>query len=266
LSLALRVAIAQAPMQWTTAANLAVIETAMRIASSRGAAVCVFPELAVTGFHRQIRVEAVPGIVDPAIAHIRAISRALGMACALGAPSFAAAGGAVYNSQLHIDAHGELVGRVDKTGLTVAEATFFHGGRGRPVSMLCGRTTSAVMCREVEDLALVGHHLPPGAAELIFWPGLLGCAPEGDGVDILQLAKMLARQQKAWLLQSNWPKALNLPDDSSFQAELGGSKVISPAGELVLQLPMRAPGLATFELGAREFVWDALADPPQAIN
>ena len=257
----LRLAIAQAPMQWTTAANLAVIESAMQLASDRGAAICVFSELAVTGFHRRIRTEAVPEKVAPAIARIQAKCKAFGMACAVGAPTFAAAGGAIYSSYLHIDEHGALVGQVDKTGLTVAEATFFHGGRGRPVSILQGRKTSAVLCREVEDLALVRHHLAAEASELIFWPGLLGRAPDDENVDILLLARQLARQQKAWLVQNNWPKALNLPDDSPFQVDLGGSKVLSPAGELLLTLPMHAPGLATFDLGATEFVWDPLPDP-----
>jgi len=258
----LRVAIAQTPMQWTTEANLAVIETAMRRAADRGAAICVFSELAVTGFHRQIRTEAVPEKVEPAIARIRARCKALAMACAVGAPTFAAAGGAIYNSYLHIDERGELAGQVDKVGQTVAESTFFHGGRGRPVSVLQGRKTTAVMCREIEDTLLFRHHLPTGAAELIFWPGLIGRAPDGEEhVDPLPLAQELARKSKAWIVQNNWPKALNLPDDSPFQAHLGGSKVFAPDGELLLTLPMCTAGIATFELGAREFVWDALPDP-----
>ena len=259
----LRLAIAQAPMQWTTEANLAVIEGAMQLASDRGAAICVFSELAVTGFHRRIRTEAVPEKVAPAIARIQAKCKAFGMACAVGAPTFAAAGGAIYNSYLHIDEHGVLVGQVDKTGQTPAEATFFHGGRGRPVSILQGRKTSAVLCREVEDLALVRHHLPTGAAELVFWPGAMGRAPENrdeNWVDCVPLAQQLARQSKAHVVQCNWPNALNDPD-SPDAFHLGGSKVLSPAGELLLTLPMHAPGLATFDLGATEFVWDPLPDP-----
>jgi predicted amidohydrolase len=261
---ALRVAIAQTPMQWTTEANLAVIETALQLAADRDAAICVFSELAVTGFHRQIRAEAVPEKVEPAIARIRAKCKALVMACAVGAPTFAAGGTIVYNSYLHVDEHGEIAGQVDKTGQTPAEATFFHGGRGRPVSILQGRKTSAVLCREVEDLALVRHHLPAGAAELVFWPGAMGRAPENRDehwVDCLPLAQQLARQSKAYVLQNNWPNALNNPPDSPDSFHLGGSKVFSPAGELLLTLPMHTAGVATFVLGASEFVWDALPDP-----
>ena len=250
-------------MRWTTAANLAVIERAMRFASARGAQVYVFSELAVTGFHRQIRAEAVPEKVGPAVASIRAACKALGLACALGAPTFAAAGGAVYNSYLHIDEHGELVGQVDKTGQTPAEATFFHGGRGRPVSMLQGWKTSAVLCREVEDLALVRIHLPKGAAELVFWPGAMGKAPENreeTWVDVLPLAQQLARQSNAWVVQNNWPNALNNPPHSPDSRHLGGSKVFSPEGELRLSLPMHDAGIATFDLGATAFVWDAWPD------
>jgi omega-amidase len=241
---ALRVAIAQTPMQWTTEANVAVIERAMALAAARGASICVFSELAVAGF--------------------QALCKAQRMACGVGAPSFGA-GGAVYNSYLHIDEHGALVGQVDKTGLTVAEATFFHGGRGRPVSVLQGRRASAVLCREVEDTALVLHHLPAGSVDLIFLPGLLGRAPEGEvGADIAALSQQLARSANAWLLQCNWPQALNLPVDSPFQADLGGSRVHSPAGDLMLRLPMQAAGVATFDLGATEFAWDALANPAAA--
>lgn len=254
----LRLAIAQVPMQWTTEGNLAVIERAMRLAAERGAAICVFSELAVTGFHRQIRAEAVPEKVDPAVARIKVLCRALGLACGVGAPTFAVAGGAIYNSYLHIDEHGALVGQIDKVGQTVAESTFFHGGRGRPVSVLQGRKTSAVMCREIEDSLLVRHHLPVDAAELIFWPGLIGRAPDGEEqIDPLPLAQELARKSNAWIVQNNWPKTLNLPDDSPFQAHLGGSKVFSPAGELRMTLPMCEPGIATFDLGATGFVWDA---------
>lgn len=256
---ALRLAIAQVPMQWTVDANLAVIERAMRLAAGRGAAICVFSELAVTGFHRQIRAEAVPAKVDPAVARIGVLCRTLGLACAVGAPTFAAAGGAIYNSYLHIDEHGERVGQVDKTGQTPAEATFFHGGRGRPVSTLQGRKTSAVLCREVEDLALVRAHLPAGAAEIVFWPGAMGRAPENRDehwVDVVPLAQQLARQSTAWVVQNNWPNALNNPPDSPDALHLGGSQVFAPDGALLLSLPMCAPGLATFDLGATGFVWD----------
>jgi predicted amidohydrolase len=260
----LRVAIAQTPMQWTTEANTAVIEAAMQLASDRGAAICVFSELAVTGFHRQIRIEAVPEKVEPAIARIRAKCKALALACAVGAPTFAAAGGAIYNSYLHIDENGEIAGQVDKTGQTPAEATFFHGGRGRPVSTLRGLKTSAVLCREVFDLTLVRDHLPSGAAELVFWPGAMGRAPENRGddwVDPVPLAQQLARQSKAYVVQNNWPNALNNPPDSPDSEHLGGSKVFAPDGRLLLTLPMHTAGVASFELGAREFVWDALPDP-----
>jgi hypothetical protein len=123
-----------------------------------------------------------------------------------------------------------------------------------------------VLCREVEDLALVQAHLPAGAAELVFWPGALGRAPENRDetwVDCVPLAQRLARQQRAWVVQNNWPNALNNPDSPDL-LHLGGSKVFSPTGELLLTLPMCRPGVATFELGATEFVWDALPDPSNA--
>ena len=49
-----RIAIAQISMHWSTAENVAAILRAMDLARSRGAKLCAFAELAVTGFHRQM--------------------------------------------------------------------------------------------------------------------------------------------------------------------------------------------------------------------
>jgi hypothetical protein len=49
-----------------------------------------------------------------------------------------------------------------------------------------------------------------------------------------------------------------------FQAELGGSRVHSPEGVQMLRLPMQAAGVASFELGATAYAWDALGEPAAA--
>lgn len=116
------IAIAQLPMHWTLEANLAAIEAAMRRARAEGAAICAFAELALTGFHREIVSQGVPGKVDPAIDRVRALAGELGLAVAVGAPSFGD-GGARFNSHLLIDEHGVLQARVHKIGLTAPEAT-----------------------------------------------------------------------------------------------------------------------------------------------
>ena len=60
-----RIAIAQTTMHWTMPDNVASMRLAMSLAQSRGAQLCGFSELAVTGFHRHITREATPQVVLP---------------------------------------------------------------------------------------------------------------------------------------------------------------------------------------------------------
>ena len=103
------------------------------------------------------------------------------------------------------------------------------------------------------------QHYP---AALIFWPSLVGhppgtiAEPERAEQDLgyLQRTAVLARRLNAFVVQSNWPHALNTPE-RKYQGE---SKAYAPDGEVLLTLPRDEAGLAVFELGAREFQWTPL--------
>lgn len=250
----LRMAVAQPRMQWRTADNLAAIEWALQRAHAEGAVLCSFPELALTGFHRGIVQEADPAVVQPALAQVQALCATLGMAAALGAPTWAA-DGSRFNSHLLIDEHGDLAATIAKQGLTDPEATFFQRGSTRPVARLQGWRCSAVICREVEDRDLIAAQLPPGTADLLFWPGQMRpdpAKPASDPPEHVRQAQAIARTAGACVVQSNWPNALNRPEES---AHCGHSAVIAPDGELLFRLPEEACGLAVFDLGGRHFHW-----------
>src|SRR3977135_2936010 len=125
-----RIAIGQIAMRWTTRENLAAIRRAMNLARSRGAQICGFSELAITGFHRQIAREAKPEVVDPALREVQAHGAELAMAIAIGAPTFDAEGGSCI-SPLLVDERGTTVAVVNKHGPTDPEATFFARGSSR---------------------------------------------------------------------------------------------------------------------------------------
>jgi predicted amidohydrolase len=252
-----RIAIAQIRMHWTIEDNLASILAAMRLAHQHGATLCAFSELAVTGFHRQIVSLAFPHLVDPAIEQVGALSAELSMAVALGAPTFDGQGRR-FISHLLIDAAGDIAATVSKEGLTDPEATFFDRGGGRPVATLQGQRCSAVICREVEDFDRVTAQLPPGAADLIFLPGALRpdpAKPLTDPPGFVTDALRLARATRSHIVQTNWPNALNRPEES---VDGGQSMVISPDGELLFRLPGQAAGLGLFTLGERVFDWHPL--------
>lgn len=257
-------AIVQQPMRWTTTENVGhiVAALALALAAEQGASLCVFPELALTGFHRGIRGQALPAIVDPAMQQVQLACRSHGIACALGAPTFDA-NGAVFNSYLHIDAGGGIVSTVSKNGLTAAEQTFFNSGADRPVMQFAGRVCTTVMCREIEDLESIALQLQTQPLDVVFWPAQVGHPPgtvhdtpqDTDDLGYLKRTAVLARRLNAFVVQSNWPNALNTPDATY----LGESKVYAPSGEVLLMLPRDQAGVGIFDLGERQFHWAPLS-------
>jgi omega-amidase len=249
-----KVAIAQIAMHWTTAENAAAIERAMALASVSGAQICGFAELAVTGFHREIGREARPELVWPAVQGIRKLADRLSLGVAFGAPTFGP-DGIKFNSHLLIDERGRIAAEISKRGLTDPEATFFARGSTRPIGTLQGLRCSAVICREVNDLAQVAADLSPGSVDLIFVPGALRQDPEKPRTEppeyVNDIAR-LAKATKAYVVHTNWPNALNRPEEG---VDAGGSVVASPDGEVFFRLPMRASGIGVFTLGERRFEW-----------
>jgi predicted amidohydrolase len=252
----LRIAIGQLNMCWSGEENTRAIVRALALAAAQGAQVCVFPELAITGFHRQIRSEAQPERVQMWLRRVQEACAAHAIAASLGLPTFGQAG-AIYNSNVFIDASGTPAGTVEKNGLTPAEETFFTRGTARPVHAFMGHACSVVLCREIEDLAQVSAQLPHGAAQLLFWPGAMRPAVDGSETDpeaIVKRGQAMARATGAYLIQANWPNSLNYPQESTFA---GQSVVIDSSGTILLRLPVAQPGVAVFTLGSADYAWHA---------
>lgn len=252
----LRIAIAQIPMHWTIEDNLTAMLSAMRLAHSAGAMLCTFSELAVTGFHRKIVELAKTELIAPAICQITDAAAELRLAVAFGAPTFGP-DGAKRNSHILVDELGEVVAEIHKNGLTAPEATFFQAGTTRPAAQLRGLTTTAVICREVEDHDLVVEQLRESTAQLLLWPGLMGpdpAKPITDPPEHVVQAQRIASATEAYVVQSNWPNALNNPERSG---DAGHSACISPQGTLLFRLPQSQFGVGVFNLGESAFEWHA---------
>ena len=118
------------------------------------------------------------------------------------------------------------------------------------------------MCREVEDVEAVAAQLQGVAVDLVFWPSLVGNPPgtvhptqaDTDDPGYFKRAAVMARRLSAFVVQSNWPMALNTPDSTY----LGESKAYAPDGEILLTLPRDEAGVGVFTLGERTFRWTAM--------
>jgi len=241
-------------MHWEMDDNVDAIKHALRIARDDGAAICVFSELAVTGFHRRIADWARPERSGPAVDDLRAEAARLGIAAVLGAPTYAD-DGRRFNSHLFVDRQGALLGSISKSGLTAQEATFFAAGTARPALQLADVRCSAVICREIEDSVVVVPPLQGRGVDLIFWPRQMRPDPDKpvqDPPEHVVQAQALARELSAHVVQTNCPNALNRPEES---AHTGHSARIAPDGELLFRLPMQGYGVGVFTLGDRHYRW-----------
>lgn len=249
-----RVAIGQLRMQWSTEENMASVLDAMAFAATRKAEICVFPELAITGFHRQIAALARPELMQPWLTAIQSACVNHSMAVAIGSPTFGD-DGRIFNSHILVNETGQCAAVVEKNGLTAPEAMFFAPGTGRAVGQLQGLRCTSVICREVEDLEQICEQLSLGAAELIFWPGLMRPDPDKPITDPpahIAHGQRLAEQLGAFIVQANWPNSLNYPAESE---QSGQSVVIDPLGRIVLKLPRAESGVAVFALGEPAYEW-----------
>jgi omega-amidase len=243
-------------MHWEMSDNVSAMKRALQIARDEGASLCAFAELAVTGFHRRIVDWAKPEASEPAVNEVCRAAAGLGIAAAFGAPTYGV-DGTRFNSHLFVGNDGSLIGKVSKIGLTAPEATFFAPGTDRPTLHINGVKFSALICREVEDGDQVLPQLTGTGVDVILWPGQMRPDPEKPPQDppthVLQ-AQDLARKISAYVVQTNWPNALNRPEESK---DTGHSVCISPSGEILFRLPKQGYGIAVFNLGERAYDWHA---------
>jgi sugar phosphate isomerase/epimerase len=82
---------------------------------------------------------------------------------------------------------------------------------------LQGLDCSAVICREVADLDAVVKELPTGTVDLIFVPGALRQDPDRprtEPPEYVRDIQRLAAATEAFVVHTNWPNALNRPEES----------------------------------------------------
>lgn len=236
-----RIGVAQMPMTWTVGQNLQTISGYIR--RSYKLDVVIFPELALSGFHRNIKAESDKDTLKAAIQYLRVLAKKYQTALFLGAPQVS--GAKIYNGYLCISADGEILAQWHKRGLTDSESQFFAQGGPRSVVTLNGTKCTTIICREVEDIDWFISQFRSGAPQLIVWPSYIRQAGnEQRQTGYFSAASEIAKRLGAFILQCNWPNALN---DQSIQG-LGASRVIAPDGECVIALPTDQAALGIVEL------------------
>jgi len=242
----LRIAVVQMPMAADLQENLDSIRAALAEAAEAGADLVLFPECAVTGFHRYVKLLCDPPRLDAALAGIREAVDAAGIAAVVGSPEWHPDG--FWNATVLFQPQ-QIPQISNKVGLTPSETRFFTPGDRADAWVVAGRRVGVVMCREILDGdALIDHY--SDGIDVLVWPGCISFDAEGSGDDYLEAAQDLARDMGAHLIQCNWPHSLNDPTTRG----MGGSVWIGPDGTLQERAPMDRPSLTIWTVPVRPTV------------
>lgn len=192
-------------------------------------ALVLFPECALTGFHKGLKEITVRETIQEAQASLQALCDQRNQSLVIGCPWFPKESQDIWNAALVLKA-GEKPQVAAKIGLTASERSFFTPGTERPVFSWRGKRFSILFCREILDDLNPGLDLQDDL-DFLLWPGYI--AWSDDPENYREAARDLAKHHGCPIYQCNWPNSLNNPN----QRGMGGSLVISSDGRILLQGP-----------------------------
>ncbi|USH04981.1 hypothetical protein K6Q96_17260 [Grimontia kaedaensis] len=225
----MKVGIIQMPMAWSLEENVA--EISRLCARFNRLDLLIFPELATTGFHREVLNHSNEQTTRRAIDFLASSAYQARVNIMVGTPTYS--DDAIYNSYLLLGRCGTLLSQWHKVGLTQSERRAFSEGSGRNNYSLNGLDIGVVICREIDDLDWFLTEISPNMPDIIVWPGYMEAAPRSlsgskrDQATDAKAPKAISEATNAILIQCNWPHALNFTEGKP----LGGSQIIKPGYE-----------------------------------
>ncbi|ODQ01425.1 hypothetical protein BGK46_16760 [Salinivibrio sp. SS2] len=245
----MKVGIAQMPMDWTVEGNTKTICNVVN--KNHDLDVLVFPELAITGFHRDIKNQAQKHLVDNALNEVSIQCQLSNTLVFIGYPLNE--NNKVYNVYSAINEMGTLEIVWRKVGLTQSECTFFESGDKRSILEHPLGTFSSYLCREASDFNWVVEQLSVQSPSYILWPSYIGQSEfsvNTESTNYEEGSKKIAKSLSAMVIQCNWPNSLNNSNDKG----LGGSKIISSHGDIIAKLPFDKNCIGVFDTTTHELV------------
>lgn len=240
MGLPLRIAVRQPHMHWSIADHVGDVIRTLKQAASFGAQLVVFPELTLTGLHAKVPSLLDPPAIDDALRSLAAVCSARGICAAVGTPVFGESS-RPYNACVVIGSGGDVVLTSPKMRLMPpGEPMVFEPGTARPFINMDGTTLAVVICREMLDHDDLTRELGQ-RARVVLWPGVMARGPydPANAEDYVGCAIRVAREQRAWILHSNWATNVQAPGIPN----TGKSLVIAPSGEVIMEAPAQASGL-----------------------
>ena len=234
----MRILIVQPEMAATVAENLAmIVQCAVHAVESLGADIVLFPECALTGFHKDLADQCTPEILGDALGELQMAADDLDAMLLVGSP-WPLPDGRVLNTLAVLRPNEDLL-IAPKIGLSESEALFFTPGTERTTWSWHGVQFTSLICREILDPVDPDEF---GDVDIVVWPGYIGWDSGDDPYE--EAVSRVAQTLEAVVIQANWPESLNAPDTRG----MGGSLVVGPDGQVVLAGPRDEPAFVEVEL------------------
>ncbi|MCG7497484.1 carbon-nitrogen hydrolase family protein [Vibrio sp. Of7-15] len=236
----MKIGIVQMEMGWTIKDNLTTISHYINRLDTLD--ILIFPELALSGFHRNIKAESKEHLIQNALLKLCNLAKKHRTTLFLGAPKVA--GLNVFNSYLCISKTGQVIAQWDKTGLTASESQFFAKGGNRSALDLDGTRCTTLICREVEDVDWFLAQVRSYSPEIVVWPSYIHqSSNDKDLTGYFLSASEIAKELDALVIQCNWQYALNDHDIRG----LGGSRLFGTDGRCIFSMPMDQPAVSILD-------------------
>ncbi|WP_440886066.1 carbon-nitrogen hydrolase family protein [Vibrio campbellii] len=209
----MKVGVVQMRMSWTVRENLKTIVS--HVESMRALDALVFPELSLSGFHRNIKQQSEPQTIRHAIQALCKLAFDYKTTLFIGAPL--TEGERIFNSYLCIDVNGDVMAQSSIT---------------------------SVMCREVDDIEWFLSEVQEQAS-LILWPSYIGKQSQEQQMQgYYERASLIAKEAGAFVVQCNWPHALNDPN----LIGMGGSHIYDDSGQCIYTMPFDKESVCILDL------------------
>jgi predicted amidohydrolase len=241
-----RIAVASTPLTATLAEAVPAAIAAVEEAGRRGAAIVCLPETGLPGHRVQARevADVSAEAIDAAVAEVAAAARRAGVVTIVGAERPTPAGREIVAVVLGAD--GAHLGEQAKTQIDPSEEPHYVPGSGRRTFTAAGATFGIAICHEGFRYPEIARTLALAGAQVVFAPHYVttddGSLPTRwcDAPNPYNEKALLCRA----LENSVYVAAANTagPDQGSVTG------IISPAGELVTNLPYGEVGVACADI------------------
>jgi predicted amidohydrolase len=254
----LKVAAAQMKFRSTVPENVEWISNAVRSAAQDRVDAILFPECAITGYHRDFR-NLSRSAIEAARADIAAVAKSSRCYVLVGCPIFQ--NGRCFNSLLVFDRRGREIFRYSKIHLTKRDARFFSRGNSLALFPIDRIMATAIICHERRYPELVRLPVMMGA-QVVFHPNA--------GLDTLSVSKskrggrdgiaMRAFENEVFYVFAN---SVGPQGDNLWSA--GDSKIVAPDSTVLALANNRDEVVIQAELdltqGGRKYAREALLQP-----